>query len=59
MIIIKRIFYVISLWNLLPEEYRFVEYDAILLDIGFTGCLEARGAFFFRIRTKSSATWLY
>jgi len=47
------------MWNFLPEDYLFVEYDAILFDIGFTECLEAPAAFVFRIGTKSSAAWLY
>ena len=52
-------FYFRSMWNLLPEDYRFVEYDIILFGIRFTECFEARAAFVFRIRTKSSAAWLY
>jgi hypothetical protein len=59
MIIIKWHFRLESVWNLLTEDYRFVEYDVILFDIGFAECLKVRAAFIFRIRTKSSAAWLY
>jgi hypothetical protein len=52
-------FYVRRTWNLLPEDYLFVECDAILFDIGFTECLEAPAAFILRIRTNGSAAWLY